>query len=180
MSPYNRTPCWEVRRSGIHNSGLFATRAITQGERVLEYFGERITKEESHQRARAWMDKARQQNEGMVYIFELDEVWDLDGNVDNNPAKFANHHCEPNCEAINEEGHIWLIAAKDIRADDELTFDYGYAIDSFFEHPCRCGAPSCVGYIVRRDQRWRLRRMLAKKPVSLLKKHNKKPRTPLP
>lgn len=173
MAQTPQIPCWEVRSSGIHNRGLFSTRAIRAGEQIIEYTGQRITKEESKKRALAWMEQARDKGEGMVYIFDLDEQWDLDGNVDDNPAKFANHHCEPNCEAVNEDGHIWLVATKDIPSGGELTFDYGYAIDSFFEHPCRCGASTCVGFIVRRDQRWRVRRMLntaRKKPVSLVKK----------
>lgn len=151
---------WEVRSSGIHNRGLFAARDIPQGEQIIEYLGERISKEESKQRALDWDKKARKVGEGLVYIFEINDEWDLDGNVDYNPAKYSNHHCEPNCEAINYDDHIWLVAAQDIPKGTELTFDYGYAIDSFLDHKCKCGAPSCCGYIVRRDQRWRVRRLV--------------------
>lgn len=151
---------WEVRMSSIHNRGLFARKDIPQGEQIIEYLGERISKEESHRRAAEWDAHAQKEGFGRVYIFELNDEWDLDGNIDPNPAKYANHHCEPNCESINYDDHIWLVAARDIAAGEELTFDYGYAIDSFLEHPCRCGAPSCLGYIVRRDQRWRVRRLL--------------------
>lgn len=160
MSTVESQPYWEVRESGIHNRGLFALRDIPQGEQIIEYFGERISKEESRKRSLAWDRKARRKGAGLVYIFELNDEEDLDGNIEDNPAKFANHRCEPNCEAINYDDHIWLVACRDIQAGEELTFDYGYAIDSFLDHPCRCGAPSCIGYIVRRDQRWRVRRLL--------------------
>ncbi len=157
------TICWEVRNSGIHNNGLFATSDILQGTRIIEYLGERIPKEISRARALEWDKQARKEGAGLVYIFEINDEWDLDGNVDYNPAKYSNHHCEPNCEAINYDEHIWLVAACDIKKGNELTFDYGYAIDSFLDHPCRCGAPSCPGYIVRKDQRWRVRRLANKK-----------------
>lgn len=159
QSEQETAPLWEVRSSGIHNHGLFATQWIAQGTQIIEYLGERIPKELSSQRALEWEKKARKQGQGLVYIFELNDEWDLDGNVEYNPAKYSNHHCEPNCEAVNYDDHIWLVASRDILANEELTFDYGYAIDSFLDHPCRCGAASCPGYIVRKDQRWRVRRL---------------------
>ena len=151
---------WEVRQSGIHNNGLFAKSFIPAGNYIIEYLGERIEKEVSRKRALEWEAKAREKGEGLVYIFELNEKYDLDGNIENNPAKYANHHCEPNTEAVNCDHSIWFVAVRDIQSGEEITFDYGYAIDSFLDHPCVCGAPSCPGYIVRRDQRWRVKRLL--------------------
>ena len=153
------TQYWKVSNSGIHNRGLFAACDIPEGAEVIEYQGIKVEKEISRERALEWETRARTSGEGMVYIFDLNEDYDLDGNIPNNPAKYANHHCEPNCEAINYDEKICLIALNNIPKYSELTFDYGYAIDCFFDHPCLCGAPSCPGYIVRRDQRWRVRRL---------------------
>jgi len=75
----------------------------------------------------------------------------LDGNVEWNPARFLNHGCAPNSEAICEDGRVWIVALRDIRASEEITFNYGYDLDDYTEHPCRCGAPECVGYIVAED-----------------------------
>ena len=152
---------WKVSGSGIHNQGLFAVRDIPMGAEVIEYKGNLVEKDISRQRAHEWEQKARESGEGMVYIFDLNEKYDLDGNIPDNPAKYANHHCEPNCEALNDNDRIVLSAIKEIPKGAELTFDYGYALDSFFDHPCLCGAPSCPGHIVRRDQRWRVRRLVA-------------------
>jgi hypothetical protein len=82
------------------------------------------------------------------YIFSLDETYDLDGNVPWNPARFLNHSCEPNCEAEPDGGCIWIVARRDIRTGEEITFNYGYDLDDYREHPCRCGAADCAGYIV--------------------------------
>lgn len=156
-------PCWELRQSSIHNLGMFATRRIPKGTRIIEYLGEKITKAESNRRAIAWQEKAKGNGEGLVYIFDLNKRYDLDGNVPNNPAKYINHSCAPNCEAVNIRGHIWIIALRDIEPGEELSFDYGYDIEHFLDHPCRCGAPQCVGYIVSQSQWPKLKRILKNK-----------------
>src|ERR1041385_2736909 len=117
----------EVRPSRIHGQGLFARNAIAAGARVLEYAGEKITKAESLRRCEG-------SNE---YIFGLDETHDLDGNVPWNPARFMNHSCAANCEAELDGGRIWAVARRDIAAGEELTFNYGYDLVDYREHPCR-------------------------------------------
>ncbi len=107
----------------------------------MEYLGQRITKAESLRRCQA----------NNPFIFALDDHWDLDGSVGWNPAKFLNHSCCPNCDVERVEGRLWIVARRDIRAGEELTFNYGYDLQDFREHPCRCGAPGCVGYIVAEE-----------------------------
>lgn len=157
------TPYWKVSQSPVHNHGLFAARFIPKGARILAYTGEKITKAESQRRALAWEESARKRGEGLVYIFELNKRHDIDGNHPDNPARLINHSCQTNCEAVVIRGRIWICAQRDIEEGEELFYDYGYDLQHFLDHPCRCGTPDCVGYIVRKDQRWRLRRMLAKK-----------------
>jgi len=130
-----------IAASPIHGQGGFTTRFVPKGERVIEYAGERITKAESLRRCEA-------QN---WFIFSLDEEFDLDGNVEWNPARFLNHSCAPNCEAVCEEGRIWIVALRDIRPGEEITFNYGYDLDDYKEHPCQCGAPECAGYILAEE-----------------------------
>ena len=129
------------RRSCIHGTGGFARRAILAGTRLIEYVGEKITKAESLRRCEA-------NNE---YIFTIDDQYDLDGSVEWNPARFINHTCAPNCEAEWDEDRIWIVALRDIPAGEELSFNYGYDLEDYREHPCRCGAPECVGYIVAEE-----------------------------
>lgn len=150
----------ELRASQIHGRGVFSRQDVVAGTRLIEYVGERITKEESTRRGLAQYDKAQKEGCAAVYIFDLDEGHDLDGDIPDNDAKYINHSCAPNAEAINEDGRIWIFALRDLRLGDELTFDYGYDVSHWKEHPCRCGAPDCVGYIVSRRQWPKLRRLI--------------------
>jgi len=145
-------------RSGIHGRGLFARRDIPAGTRVIEYVGERVTKAESDRRDGLRCARARRGGDGCVYIFELNQRHDLDGRVPWNLARLINHSCAPNCEPQIIRGHVWIVALRDIAAGEELSYDYGFDACHWREHPCRCGAPECIGHIVRRNQRWRVRR----------------------
>ncbi len=131
----------EVRHSPIHGTGAFAQANFPAGTRVIEYVGQKITKAES-------LRRCEQNNQ---YIFTLDEEFDLDGNVPWNPARFINHSCAPNCEAELDGERIWILALRDIKAGEELTFNYGYDLEDYREHPCHCGVPGCVGYIVSEE-----------------------------
>jgi uncharacterized protein len=127
--------------SQIHGQGLFARRTIPRDTQLIEYVGERISKAES----------LSQCETGNEYVFTLDAQWDIDGNVPWNPARLANHSCAPNCEAVNLEGRIWLFALRDIAAGEEITFNYGYDIEDYREHPCRCGSSACTGFMVAEE-----------------------------
>ena len=157
----------KVQQSPIHGRGLYARRAIAAGTDIIQYIGEKISKEESSRRALEWEAKARKRGSGLVYIFELDDEWDLDGRRGRNPARYINHSCDGNCEAINYEGEIWIVARKDIEAGEELTYDYGYDMEHFLDHPCRCGTDNCIGYIVRQDQWAEVRKLLRQQSHNL-------------
>ncbi len=130
-----------IKDSPIHGKGGFARIPIAAGERVVEYVGRKIDKQES----------LRQCEAGNPCIFYLDEQHNLDGNVAENPARFLNHSCRPNSEARAMDGGIWIVAVRDIAADEEVTFNYSYDLEDYREHPCRCGAPECAGYIVAEE-----------------------------
>lgn len=150
----------QARTSGIHGRGVYATEAITAGTRLIEYVGERITKPEALRREDERLARQRRGGDGSVYIFELNQRHDLDGRSRRNPARLINHSCNPNCLADTVRGRVWIVAKRDLAAGEELTFDYGFSYKEWRLHPCRCGAPGCVGYIVNAGQRWRLRRLL--------------------
>ena len=89
--------------------------------------------------------------------------------MDWNTARLINHSCEANCESSNIRGRIWIVATRDIAKGEELTFDYGFGMENWREHPCRCGTRKCAGFIVTKMQRWRVRKKLRaegrRKPV---------------
>ena len=164
----------EVRESEIHGRGLYATKNIEEGTDIIQYVGEKITKKESTKRALEWEDQARQTGDGLVYIFELDDKYDIDGRLGDNPARYMNHSCDGNCEAVNCDGEIWIVAQKDIKKGEELVYDYGYDMEHFLDHPCRCGSNNCIGYIVREDQRTKVKKMLKGKKKKRGKKNKAK------
>lgn len=145
--------------SAIHGRGVYARELIPDGTRVLEYTGERITKAEAKRREQQRLARKRRGGDDSVYIFVLNQRYDLDGRTRQNIARLINHSCAPNCRAETIRGRIWIIARRDIPAGAELTFDYGFGFPKWARHPCRCGSPRCPGFIVGSGQRWRLRRI---------------------
>jgi uncharacterized protein len=137
----------EVRKSSIQGRGVFALQPIAKGDRIVEYKGERITHEEA---------SARYDDENVkrhhTFLFTVDDQIVVDGKVGGNDARYINHSCNPNCEAIVEKGRIWVYARRDIQPGDELLYDYWYSTDESFTeddlkriYPCRCGAKRCRG-----------------------------------
>ncbi|HLD98020.1 MAG TPA: SET domain-containing protein-lysine N-methyltransferase [Candidatus Nanoarchaeia archaeon] len=142
----------EIRSSGIHSNGAFASKFIPSGTKIIEYVGRKITKQESEDIADKEMESHLNDNsKGAVYIFELNDEWDIDGNVDWNPAKYINHSCDPNAEIDIIDDKIWIIASRDINPGEEITYDYAYDLENWEDHPCRCGSANCVGYIVAQE-----------------------------
>jgi len=161
--PKKTTSPWaRVRRSKIHGRGVIATKDIPSGTRIIEYAGERITKAESDRRDEVRAARRAAGGDGCVYIFEINKRHDLDGHMSWNTARLINHSCEPNCESTNVRGHIWIVARRDIAAGEELSFDYGFDVENWQDHPCLCGSGKCVGYIVAKSHRWRLKKRLRK------------------
>ncbi|MDB6121210.1 MAG: nuclear protein [Pedosphaera sp.] len=131
----------DFRNSPIHGTGGFARVDIPNETNVVEYVGRKIDKAES----------LRQCELENPFIFTLDDQFDLDGNVDWNPARLLNHSCSPNCEALDDEGRIWIVACRDIKAGEEITFNYNYDLVDYKDNPCRCASPNCVGYMVAEE-----------------------------
>ena len=156
--PRRDTYPFEIRRSAIQGRGAFATRRIRKGERIIEYTGERITNAEADTR----YDDERMRRHH-TYLFTLTQRTVVDGGAGGNESRFINHSCEPNCEAIIEDGRIWIDALTTIPAGEELTYDYKYerlgtADEDDGKYPCRCGALRCRGTILLPKRRKRRRR----------------------
>ncbi|MDP7324395.1 MAG: SET domain-containing protein-lysine N-methyltransferase, partial [Candidatus Woesearchaeota archaeon] len=95
-----------LKNSSIHHKGIFAKKAIQAETKVLQYIGEKISKQEGTKRAIAAIEK-ESESKGGVYIFELNDKHDIDGDVPYNLAKYINHSCTPNCKILKEKGQIW-------------------------------------------------------------------------
>tara|TARA_R110002096_G_scaffold182022_15_gene359809 strand:+ start:1771 stop:2340 length:570 start_codon:yes stop_codon:yes gene_type:complete len=163
----------EIRQSGIHGRGLFARKKIPVETYIIEYVGDLVDKDESNERGWAQMDHSKETGDAAVYIFTLNDDCDIDGNVPANAARLINHSCDPNCEALLDDDHIWITALRDIGEDEELYFNYGFDLETYKEHPCFCGAKRCIGYIAGEDFWPKLKKKLAKRRAKKLRKKKK-------
>ena len=142
-------PYLELRSSPIQGTGAFATRNIRKGTRIIEYLGQRISWRTADKR---YDDDAMGRHH--TFLFTVDSKTCIDGAVDGNESRFINHSCDGNCEAVNDRKRIFIEARRDIRAGDELSYDYGYertpahTAEDDELYACRCGAPSCRGSIL--------------------------------
>ena len=146
----------ELRRSPIHGLGGFARRDIPKGTRIIEYAGEKISNAEADRR---YDDESMKRHH--TFLFILNSRTCVDAAYEGNEARFLNHSCAPNCEAVIERGHIWIEALTDIPAGAELVYDYQYEDDPEYTeedlrfYACGCGAANCRGTIVKTRRRLR-------------------------
>ena len=155
---------WKKKKSKVHGSGLFAAQDIKKKLQVIEYIGEKVSKREGDKRAHKQINKAKKNhNNGRVYVFELNQRYDIDGDVPYNHARLINHSCDPNCEVEIVNNRLWISAIKNIKKGSELSYNYGYSYDTDYEdHICKCGSPKCVGYILDDVHWYKLKRKIKK------------------
>jgi SET domain-containing protein len=127
MNTSSKNPKYVLKRSRS-GLGLFATEPIKKGEFVIEYTGKMLAPEE--------VEKSTSNK----YFFEIDKHWTVDGSGRENIARYANHSCRPNCEVRIYAKRIRIWAIKNIKPDDEITYDYGKEYFDEFIKPkgCRC------------------------------------------
>ncbi|MES2537980.1 MAG: SET domain-containing protein-lysine N-methyltransferase [Pseudomonadota bacterium] len=141
-----RPPAYAVRNSNVHGNGVFARRKIPAGSRIIEYKGERITWDEALTRAEA---KGGPLNH--TFFFTLADGRMIDGGSRGNEARWINHACEPNCEAYEDKGRVFIHALHDIDRGEELCYNYALILDARHTPAvkrafvCRCGTPGCTG-----------------------------------
>ncbi|WP_431126387.1 SET domain-containing protein [Variovorax paradoxus] len=139
----------QTRRSTVHGNGVFAVQDLAEGETLIEYKGEVINWKEALRRHPH--DPAQPNH---TFYFHIDDGRVIDGNVNGNAARWINHSCEPNCEADEVNGRVYIKALRNIAAGEELNYDYGLIIDEPYtpkllaEFPCWCGSESCRGTLL--------------------------------
>ena len=144
---------YKIKKSNIDNKGLYATKNIRVGKIIINYKGKIITKKETERNLKFDNDKA-------IYLFDLNNRYDLDGDFDYNTARLINHSCNPNCEVGGKGLKLWIFALRDIKKGEELSYDYGFGYDKDYKQfVCKCRAKNCVGYIVREGSRWRIKKV---------------------
>jgi SET domain-containing protein len=147
----------QARKSTIHGNGVFALAPLRKGERVIEYRGLRRT------HAEVDADDAGDVESGHTFLFTLNDDYVIDANHKGNDARWINHSCEPNCEAVIAEAEggdrtadkVFIEAIRDIKPGEELTYNYGITLaerhtprlKKIWE--CRCGSRKCTGTMLQ-------------------------------
>lgn len=142
-------PPFEVRSSAIQGRGVFATRKIRKGQKLVQYVGEALTPEEA--------DRRYDDNDGRhhTFLFVLNDTTVLDARTGGNDAMYINHSCEPNCETEIDDDQIFVRAIRTIAPETELVYDYRFEWDDAYDaddvryYACRCGSERCRGTILR-------------------------------
>lgn len=146
-----------AHKSRIHGNGVFAVAPIGKGERIIEYKGRRRTHAEVDR------SNAGDAESGHTFLFTLNERYVIDATAEGNTARWINHSCEPNCQAVLEEhpgrdrrlDRVFIEAIADIAPGEELTYNYGITLAE--RHTprlrkiwaCRCGSPRCTGTLLQ-------------------------------
>ena len=147
---------YKVKNSNIDKRGLCASKDIKPEVKIIEYVGKLITKKETEQNLKF-------DNKKDIYLFNINEKYDLDGDFSWNTARLINHSCNPNCEVEGEGLKLWISSLRKIKKGEELTYDYGFSYDADYKQfPCKCQSMNCVGYIVREGSRWRINKKFKK------------------
>ena len=99
----------------------------------------------------SWAAVPNEDDDPHTFIFALDNGEVINAEIDGNEARWINHSCDPNCEAVGEENRIFIYALKRIRAGEELFYDYALELDEPItqklrtQYACYCGTPRCRG-----------------------------------
>ena len=145
MTPKTPRRKIEVRDSGVHGRGVYAVAPIAAGARIIEYTGELITWDEAVERHPH--DPSQPDH---TFYFHLDTGMVIDG-LRGNEARWINHACEPNCEADEVDGRVFIQALRDLEPGQELFYDYRLVLDERHtakvkkQFACWCGAATCRG-----------------------------------
>jgi SET domain-containing protein len=137
---------FQVRRSSVHGRGVFAVAPIARDELIIEYTGEVI----------GWPEALRRhphdpEDPNHTFYFSLEGGKVIDAKVGGNSSRWINHACEPNCQADETDGRVFIRALRDLQPGEELFYDYGLVLDERQtaklkkQYACRCGSPACRG-----------------------------------
>ena len=152
---------YKIKKSKIDKDGLYANCDIKKGTKIIEYKGKIISVKQSETDPKFDNDKA-------IYLFNINKKYDLDGDFKFNIARLINHSCDPNCEVDGIGFKLWIYAIRDIKKGEELSYDYGFSYDEDYKNfPCRCQSKNCVGYIVRSESRWRIKKNKKLKQINI-------------
>jgi hypothetical protein len=150
--------------------GLFATKKIKKGTRIIRYFG-------------PMLDSKNKKHDAIdnKYLFEINNRWTIDGSVRKNIARYVNHACRPNAESDvkTKKRRVYIRAIKTIHPGEEINYDYGTDYFKLFLKPIGCKCDACEKKRKKkraeaRAEKLRLKLKAEKKAAKKKKNKNKK------
>ena len=163
-----------VRTSKIHGKGVFARRPIRKGTKVIEYTGDIISVDKANKVGVETID-----GHTHTMLFTVDDDRVINGNTGGD-AKYINHSCSPNCEAVQYGDKIFIESLRSIPKGEELTYDYHLEVDGKItdkvvkEYACFCGSPNCRGTQIAASLLKKYKKKLEKKKAKAEKKAARK------
>jgi uncharacterized protein len=131
----------EAHIRGDGERGLFAREFMRKGELLAVFGGKVVTCAEMNKVPCKIRRLSIQVAEGFYLL-----------SIEDSEADWINHSCTPNA-GLN--GQIMLVAMRDIRRGEEITFDYAMSDGTpYDEFDCMCGSLDCRGYVSGND--WKL------------------------
>jgi uncharacterized protein len=133
MPPIPPTRPYRIGRSKT-GLGLFATKPIRKGTKIIRYFGRLLDSKKK--------DEDAIENK---YLFELNDRWTIDGSIRKNVARYINHACKPNAESDVKprKRKVFIRAIKDIEPGEEINYDYGTDYFKAYLKPIGCKCEAC-------------------------------------
>src|SRR5918992_533940 len=104
-----RGRAFRMYTSKIHGRGVVATRDTPGGEKLFKYVGEIIPPGKADRRYP--FDDSKPHH---TFLFSVNQRKIIDAAHHGNVARWINHSCDPNCEAIIEKGRVVFFSARDI------------------------------------------------------------------
>lgn len=155
MPRYDATesPPFHVGPSPMQGVGAFATHRIPSGTRLVEYAGQRLTPAQAEARYPEVVGERHH-----TFLFAIDAEVVIDAAVDGNEARWINHSCAPNCDAVIDGGRIWIETIRNVSPGQELAYDYAFTLPERHtpaakrRYPCHCGAATCRGTMLAKKR----------------------------
>ncbi|GAA5930868.1 uncharacterized protein JCM15063_002482 [Sporobolomyces koalae] len=142
----------EIVKTEKKGFGVRAMTDMTADTFVYEYVGEVIGPAPF---ARKMKDYAQ---EGIkhFYFMALDKEVFIDATKKGGKGRFLNHSCNPNCQVakwtVGKKMRMGIFTKRDIKKNEELTFNYNVDRYGHLAQECFCGEPNCVGFIGGKTQ----------------------------
>jgi len=144
VAKINNNSVFVIKKSKIHGRGVYSKGILRKGVEIIEYVGKR----------KKWYPTFKKKNDGCVWLMHAGDGWIIDGFTKRNIARFINHSCNPNCQAVLIDKQVFIETLRVIKANQEITIDYNLSLgcepteEDCNRFRCDCGSSKCRGTLL--------------------------------